>query len=348
MQIKMGNNENQMIHTNLQTQEKAAGEGGRKASGQQKKATIFAGDLPLHKDSITLRRQQAQKKAKKFVQDAWDMDRKADQSQEEIRARQRDQWDEALYNQERVQECLDRKENLRQEYGVDADSQEQQDLELLMKGAHLDPENPLTEEEKARLDELQGQPLTEYQKKCMEINDEQFIFENREQSAASYAAYLQSSLTDMKIERLKFHKMADAQNNADKVLEQAGKDIQGMLMEEAKDHIDESYEETREEAEKQAEEEEAQEEKVELRKEQQELMEERIEAVREDSYDAEAAQKNQEKSARDEAAFLRDMAEAGLDVAGSGSAVQAEIKDMLNKMKLLEADIKGIDVDAQI
>ena len=56
MQIKAGNNESQMIYKNTQVQEKAAVEGGRRAAKQQRKNVIFAGDLPLHKDSITIRR----------------------------------------------------------------------------------------------------------------------------------------------------------------------------------------------------------------------------------------------------------------------------------------------------
>ncbi|MDE6603593.1 MAG: hypothetical protein K2K90_15900 [Lachnospiraceae bacterium] len=348
MQIKIGNNENQTINANIQMQEKVAGAGGRKAAKQQRKATIFAGDLPINKDPISLRRQQVQKKAMKFVQDAWNTDRKMDESREQIRALQEEQRKEALQNHELVQMCKERKENLRQQYGVDEDSQEQQDLELLMKGTHYDPNNPLTEEEKARLDVLRGQPRTEYQKKCLEIDWEQQIFEGRERSAANYAGYLQSSLTDMKIERLKFHKMADAQNKAEKVMEQASKDIQGMLIGDAKDHVDETYEEKREEAEKKAEEKEAEEEKIELRKEQKELMEARIDEARAESHEAEEAQRAQEKDAREEAAFLKDMAEAGMNVAGSGESVKAEIKDILNKMKLIEADIKGIEIDEEL
>lgn len=56
MQIKVGSNENQAIYTNFQTQEKAAAEGSQNGEKLQRKTIIFAGDLPLHKDSITLRR----------------------------------------------------------------------------------------------------------------------------------------------------------------------------------------------------------------------------------------------------------------------------------------------------
>ncbi|MDE5940002.1 MAG: hypothetical protein K2H37_13095 [Lachnospiraceae bacterium] len=348
MQIKIGTNENQAVNTNIQTQENAAGKGSRKAAKQQRKATIFAGDLPINKDPIALRRQQAQKKAMKFVQDAWSVDRKADQSRDEIRAVQEVQREEAQRNWDQAQELADKREGLRKQYDVDPESQEQKDLELLMRAAVPYDDHSFTEEEEARLEELQGQPLTEYQERSLALYKDQRTFEMRAEQAEDYAGYLQSSLTDMKIERLKFHKMTDAQNNARKVMEQASKEIQGMLIEEAKDHVDETYEEKREEAEKKAEEKEAEEEKIELRKEQKELMEARVEEAREDSHEAEEAQRAQEKDAREEASFLKDMAEAGMDVAGSGAAVKAEIKDILNKMKLIEADIKGIEVDEEI
>lgn len=344
MQIKTGNSENQMIYTNLQTQETAVGEGGRKAVKQQGKRVIFAGDLPLHKDAITLRRQQAQKMAMKFVQDAWDSDRKVGLSQEQLRELREQQREESIRNQELVRECEARKENLRKQYGVDVDSQEQKELESLMEAARYKPEAqlpPLEEDSDTRWAEWkepEEKQLTEYQKKCLEIDEEQIVFERRAQNAEDNIAALQSSQTDMKIERLKYHKMTDAQKNAEQVMEQASQEIQGMLIDEAKDHVDETYEEKREE----------EEEKAELREEQKEMIEARIDEIREERQDVEETQKAQERDAREEASFLKDMADAGMNVAGSGVVVQAEIKDMLNKMKLIEADIKGIKVDEEV
>ncbi|MDE7233008.1 MAG: hypothetical protein K2N37_08060, partial [Lachnospiraceae bacterium] len=129
MQVKIGNNENQTINTSLQTQEKAA-KGARKEAVKRKN-TIFAGDLPMNQDPIALRKQQAQRKAMKFVKNAWAGDRKLDQSQEELSAKIRELLDESDANQELAQKNTERIENLRRQYGVDADSQEQKDLELL-------------------------------------------------------------------------------------------------------------------------------------------------------------------------------------------------------------------------
>lgn len=351
MQVKAGSNENQMIQTNLQTQEKAAAEGGRKAAKQQRKTVIFAGDLSLNKDPISIRRHEAQRKAMKFVQNAWDADRKIDKSMNEIREQQELHRREEQMNREQAQALADKRIGLREQYGVDSDSQEQKDLELLIRATSSSSEygdKPFTEEEKARLAELREQPLTEYQERCLSLYNDQLIFERRKVKSEVYYRYLTEALIDMEIERQKSGKMTKAQNNAKKVMEEAGKDIQGMLMEEAKDHVDETYEETREEAEEKAEEKEAEEEKIELRKEQKELMEARIDEASAESHEAEEARREQEKDAREEAVLLKDMAEAGMDVAGSSDSIKAEIKDILNKMKLIEADIKGIEVDEEI
>lgn len=352
MQIRANDTGNQGISINVQTQEKAGEKGQQKSAKQQRKATIFAGDLPLHKDPITLRRKQAQKKAMEFVQNAWNADRKTDQSIAEYESLAQEQKQEIMLNRDKILECRDRKENLRQGYGVEKDSQEQKDLELLERlhypnnGQFADVD--FTEEECKRLKELESEPLTEYQQRCLEIDDEERIFQIREGNAESTLEAYNGAVRSIKQERLKHHEMLDAQNNAKKVMDEASKDIQGMIWEEARDQVDETYEEQREEAKEKAEEKEEQEEKIELRKEQKELLEARIEENRENSNEAEAAQKKQERDARDEAELLSDMADAGLNVAGVGDAVKAEIKDMLNKLKLVEADIKGIEVDEEV
>lgn len=347
MQIKANDAGNQAVNRNVQAQEKAGEKRGQKAAQQQRKATIFAGDLPLHNDPITLRRQHAQKKAMEIVQNAWNGDRKTDQSIEEYKALAQEQRKELKLNKDKMAECDARKESLREGYGVAEDSQEQKDLELLER-LHYSGSGEFTEEEYERLKELRSEPLTEYQQKCLEIDGEKSVFEDRARKAESGIMAYDGAVRSMKQERLKFHKMTDAQNDAKKVMEQASEDIQNMIVGEAKDHVDETYEEQREDAKEKADEKEEQEEKLELRKEQKELLEERIESIQAGSNEAEAAQKKQERDAREEAELLGDMADAGLNVAGAGDAVKAEIKDMLHKMKLLEADIKGIEVNEEV
>ena len=346
MQVRMQTNDNQVMGPGMQTQSKDSEKAGAKSAKVNRKNTIFAGELPMKKDHIMLRKQQAQKKAMKMIQDAWVGDRKADESMAQMQEKAEMSRAEAIMNHERVEESKARKENLRQKYGVDADSQEQKDLELLEQGYSRTRE--LTEEEEQRLAELRSEPLTEYQERCMEIHKEQHLFQNRAESAESVARMYDQSAASMKIERLKFHKMLDAQEDANDLMEATGKEIVGLLWDEAKDHVDETYEEKREEEKEKAEEKEEEEEKVEDIREEKEIIEERIESDRESSHEAEESHKEQERDAREEAELLKNMAESGMDVAGAGAGVQAEIKEMLHKMKLLEVDIKGIEVDEEV
>lgn len=347
MQIKIGNFAKQDRGENL---EALAQRQNRSSKGAQRKkesrANIFAGDLPMNQDPIAVRRQQAQKKAMKLVKDVWDGDRKMSQTKAEIQKLQMKQQEEALQNQELARGNADRMEALREGYGVAADSEEQKDLELLLRAS--DPTAALTEEERARVGKLWQGPLTEYQREALAINGEKNLFERRAENAKQYAQALQSSLTDMEIEKLKSHKMWDAEKGAEELVAQAGKETLGALVEEGKERLDKEREEEREAAKEKAEENEAQAEKIELRREQKELMEARVEAVQEQRHKTEEVDKEQGKDAREEAELLQDMAEAGFNVAGAGAVAQAEIKDMLNKMKLIEADIKGIAVDEEV
>ena len=391
MQIRANENENQVIQVSSSARARAQEKAGRNGQEEQKRNTIFMGDLNVKKDPITQRKQYAQQKALKMVGDAWDVDRKIDQNIQDIRDKLRQLEDEYVENLGYIAEGEAQKEQLRQQYNVAPDSQEQKDLELLQKKAdymrHPD-EVTLTEEERARLKaidgrppetkeevellqrkadaekfglsvewteeeeallkEMEGVPLTEYQERCLKIDGYQKIYETRNDVIKDQIAAYNGSIRATRLERLKFREMEKAQKKAEEVMEAAGKEIIGMLMEEAKDHVDETYEEKREEEKEKAEEKEEQEEKVEDIREEKEILEERIETVREDSRETEKANKEQERNAREEAELLKSMADAGMDVAGSGAGVKAEIKDMLNKMKLLEADIKGIEVDEEI
>ena len=123
---------------------------------------------------------------------------------------------------------------------------------------------------------------------------------------------LHRALHDTEQGRLEKSPMREAQEMADEILEAASQEIIGMVWEEAKDHIDEEQEKREEQAEKAAEKKEELEEKLEKAKEDREEAEELAEAIKE---------------------------------ATSMDDVKREINDMLDKMKLIEEDIKGAKVD---
>lgn len=360
MQIRANGSDDQVMRVSGTTQTRDR-ERVAHNSGKENRNSIYAGDLGLGKDTITLRKQQAKKKALKLIQDAWTGDRKVAQNITDIKAKADELQADIEANQEIINQGELQKEALREQYGVEADSQEQKDLELLEKEADMrrlgtGPDGVhLTEEEQNRLKELKDPitgeykvPLTEYQKRCLEIDSRQSVYEKRITAAQQQIEEGYASIRSIRIEQLKHHTMVDAQQNADEILEQAGKDAIGMLVDEAKDYVDDTYEEQREEAKEKAEEKEEQEEKIEDRREEKEELEARINAESAERHKAEEARKEQEKKAGEDSELMENMAEAGMDVAGSAAEVQTEVKDMLRKMKLLDEDLKGAAVDEEL
>ena len=389
MQIRANENENQVIQVSSSARARAQERAGRNGQEEQKRNTIFMGDLNVKKDPITQRKQYAQQKALKMVGDAWDVDRKIDQNIQDIRDKLRQLEDEYVENLGYIAEGDAQKEQLRQQYNVAPDSQEQKDLELLQKKAdymrHPDevtlteedrarlkaisgrpPETKeevellqrkadaekfgleveWTEEEEALLKEMEGVPLTEYQERCLKIDGYQKIYETRNDVIKDQIAAYNGSIRATRLERLKFREMEKAQKKAEEVMEAAGKEIIGMLMEEAKDHVDEEMEETKEEAEEKAEEEASREEKIEERKEDTAELEQRIDEAHRENEAREELRREAEERSREDAVLLGDIMEAGMGT-GSLSDVKFDVKNMLHKMKLLEEDLKGSIVDEE-
>lgn len=389
MQIRANANENQVIQTSSAARARAQERAGRNGQEEQKRSTIFMGDLRIRKDPITQRKLYAQQKALKMVSDAWDVDRKIDNNILDMRQKLAGLQDEYVENLGVIAEGDAQKELLRQQYNVAPDSQEQKDLELLEKKAdamrHPDeviltdeerarlkeisgrlPETQeevdllqrkadaekygmevtWTEEEEALLKEMEGIPLTEYQERCLKIDDYQKIYERKNDVIEDQIAAYNGAIRSTKLERLKFREMEKAQEKAEDVMKAAGKEIVGMLTEEAKDHVDEEMEEKKEEAEEKAEEKAQQEEKIEDRKEDEVQLEERIDEAREKNEEREELRREAEERSREEAVLLDDILEAGRG-SNSLSDVKLDVKKMLHKMKLLEEDLKGTLVDEE-
>ncbi|MDE6883464.1 MAG: hypothetical protein K2P48_10155, partial [Lachnospiraceae bacterium] len=117
MQIRANENENQVIQVSSSARARAQERAGRNGQEQQKRNTIFMGDLNVKKDPITQRRQYAQQKALKMVSDAWEGDRKIDQNIQDIRDKLRQLQDEYVENLGVIDAGNAQKEMLRQQYG---------------------------------------------------------------------------------------------------------------------------------------------------------------------------------------------------------------------------------------
>lgn len=351
MQIRANANENQVISVSSAARERAAAREARKSGQQNRKTSIFAGDFGMQNDALSMRKQRARKKALKIISDVWDSERKLDQNVVEMKDKVARLHRSMEDNLKVIAEDDAQKEALRQQYGVEKDSQEQKDLELLERAedAMYDPENvKLSEEEQKRLEELQDQPLTEYQQRCRKIDQHQRMFKQKNRDIDLMTEGYNSAIRSVKIERLKFSKMVGAQKKAEDIMEKASEDAINTLISESKDHVQEELEKPREEAKEEAEKKAEQEEKIEERKEQQAELEERIDRTQEKAEEQETQRKEAEERSREDAELLEGMLDVGIGGVGNSPGIKSEIKDMLHKMKVLEEDLKGSIVDEEV
>lgn len=167
------------------------------------------------------------------------------------------------------------------------------------------------------LSDLENTPTEEMDEEMMAAHKEALMeYKKQADGLEQELKSLDRTLYTMHNEREKSSPMKKAQDAAEDIMEAASDEILGMLMEEAKDHIDEEQEKREEQAEKIAEKKEEQEEQLEKSKERHDELEEVTEAIREVSEDS--------------------------------ADVQRELDDILEKMKLLKEDLKGAKVDKKL
>lgn len=322
------------------------GRGTEQTGAQEQRKAVFGGGLDLAADPIAQRRREACEKAWKVVKNAWDNDKTVDAA---IQGRQEHYAELAALRDETTESLADVTEDkdvLRQLYGVSKDSKEQQDLELLEKeqdfvnGVSL--EAP-TEEEWERLAEIKKQPLTEYQERALALNaragDYKLQIEDLNRRMRDDIADIKS----ISQERLKSNPMVDAQNAAKEIMDAANEQVIGMLMQEAKEHVDEKQEEASKKAEEAMEEKEKREEQQEELKLKRAVQEAMIEGTREAVEKAKAIER--EKEAPDiEITEMVDLTKS----TNSAKDVGQSLDEIKSSMKLLEADLKGIKVDEEI
>ena len=249
-----------------------------------------------------------------------------------------------------------RKEELRQEYGVAEDSAEQQDLELLEKEVdsqkHLSnvKKVTLTDEEQERLAVLHEQPLTEYQQRSLDVHNQEAHFEREIDDLQTQVIGYNRSIVAARQEQLKKHTMVDAQKDADAVMAQAGREIRGLLVDEAKDSMDKELEKQVEAAKQKAKEQQKND-RTEEKQKQPDMgsLLNPSEAKRgEQASRAKEQEKQAEEQARRQPFAVNNLLLSDEDGMVAVLEGQEEIKTMLREMKLLDEDLKGSAVDEDI
>lgn len=338
--------ENRDLYTKTKNTGNTEGSKLENPNEKSEKKSIFAGDLNLIEDPIAKKREEAQKQAMKVVQDAWDSDRAIDK---EVQDR-RDHYDKMsrLHSeaQDEVLQLEQEKQNAKEYYGIQDDSTEQQDVELLCKLEDYrngDLKSSLTKEEWERVAELGKEPLSEYQEKVLTLHKRESHFKSEMKEAKKQMQDDQADIRAIRIERLKNQPMIEAQENAEKIEESASKEIIGMLQQEALDKMEEEREEEQEKAEEKTEKKEEKEEQLEKQQLERAKQEAMVLKTKEAVEKAESLERKA-KAPDIETGEMTDMITSD----HTQNNVQQSLEEIKTNMKLLDADLKGIQVDQEI
>lgn len=322
----------------LQAAEKQNTKNKDKSTEKAGTGSLYAGDMNLPWDRIEERRKLAQNQAMKIIGDAVATDREMDDNLAEHRQLVNTLKDEISEAQDGLKEIEQRKAELQETYAVDPESEEQKDLELLQKrkmaykpGSKVS----LTKEEKQRLKEIDEAGLTEYQQRVLGCDEEADLYHETIEDNKKKIVEENAIVRGLKQARISMKRqpIEEAQEKADAILDAADREILGMMVEDGMDHIEEEQEKEKEEAEKA-------EEKQEEKEEQIEDIQEKIEELRAQTEDIRESTKPSETE-------LEVPIEEMVDISQGKTDIEKEIKDLVNKMKLVEEDLKGAAVDAE-
>ena len=292
---------------------------------KEERTDFFAGNLnqDLFENKLLQKKKEAQEKAMKVVGDAFEADKQIDNDLQERRDKIAALGQENQKLQEQINEISERQDALMEQYGITADSQEQKDLELLRKKDKWmrGEGEALTKEEFEYISKLESEGLTDYQRQQREWDAEKKHFQKDIDKNKEEILIENAVIRGTKLERLKSAPMAKAQKEAEAILDASSKEIINMIMEEAKDTIEEKSEEEQEKAEKLEEKQEEQEAFIEKQKEKREETEELLENMP-----------------------MEEM----LHMGQLKDEIKQEIKNIVSEMKLVAEDIKGAIVDQNI
>lgn len=294
--------------------------------------TIFLGGFGKQEtnigDKIDQRKKLYHKEAMHVVTSAKKSDQKVEDNVKDIKERICLMQEDNKRLKDSLHEVQAQMAQAKTDFGVKDDSNEQGDLELLQRAYEAKKPGSgieLTKEEQQQLAEM-GE-LTDYQKMSMELYERADSYKEEMAKNQQKINAHTSALRDIAIERLKSQGMLEAQKAKEELLEAASKEAVGMLVNDAKGAIDEKAEEVKEAAKEQEEKEEAQEERIEAAKENKAKTEELVESSREN---------------------VKELTEQAVESEDISRDMDGEIQKILEELKLLEEDLKGLEVDMEI
>ena len=334
----------------FQNQNNESSVAGATKAGQKTGNISSISGANLKGESLIQQRQGlAKKQALKVVSDAFGGEKKLDAQMQSIKDEIKRLQDEINEKTANTIENDAKLKELQEEYGIDPDSKENQDLTRLAFKANYSKEG-LSEEEMST--------MSEYQQKAL-----YYVSKNQQNSldidrAKSLQAANVQGYSDMKSERNKSQDMLNAQEAAEEIMEASNGETIALLTQEAVDHVDEEQKEREEEA-KEAAEKKKEEKKEEAKKLEKEAMQqEMIENIKEhaaesqgtsaDAKRAVARRERAEANHVDAEGVQKTIISDGTSIEDTQNAVNTEITNILNKLSLLSSDVKGSTIDSQI
>ena len=305
--------------------------GSSRRKNNKKSDTIFAGDLNINGDRSRLieqKKQLARKQAMKLIKDAWNNDKSRQGSIDELENTRSEKISKKSEYTDYINDIENRKNELKEQYGITDDSQEQKDLELLEKyqnNVNFISHDDFSDDEIKRLKELQSTPMTDYQQKALSFNRIQGDMRSEIDNIDSSLKAISAAMLEEKKEQAKSQDMVKADNTADKITQAANDEIMGMLIAEGKDKLDEDTKKSEEKKEEQIKKEEEQD-KLDKKK------EERKE--QEDIIKGDNKTDNLEQNM-----VLKKQSDINVNDA------QARINKLIKENNIINEDIKGIEID---
>lgn len=293
---------------------------------------IYAGELNIGSD-VEKKRQDAHKMALNILKNTFSNDRKID-DEIESRTQHIDELNDSISEASEMISSIDKQMDIvKSGYNIEDDSEEQKDLELLLKEKESIKNSDITisDEERERLDYIHSRGLTGYQTEMLEFESHKGIYKKEITECKKEILSENAIVRGIHIERLKSHDMVDASKNADKVMQAANKEIIGMLIDDVKENIDKKFEEEQQ--------------KAEDKKEEKEALEKRIEDAK-----AEHNKSTDRTDDLDEMYQLSSTLESVTNTNQNSNTdnVKKSLTQVVNELNLTADDLKGIIIDKDI
>jgi len=325
----------------------------KRSDNQKNGNSILTTELNLNQqDSVTMKKLKAQKEAMKTIISQFTSDQKIDEDLKSRLEHMSALDNEILESQNEISKIEDLKHQVKDASGVTDDSEEQMNLELLEKQKESLKKGSfvkLTDVENQKLKTMG--PVTEYQSAILDYDSIQDVLNDKIKTASKESQGEIETIKSIKKELLKTHPMIDAEGEAKDILDAANKEIIGLLMNEAKDHIDEEHNKTEEKAKKESEkkaQEDALKEKAVDNNTTLNSNNETVSNSGSSASDKTSGSSNSNKTSESSDSKSIDNMSQIQKAESEQQKLQVEFKNLVDSQKLTIDDTKGIIVDKQL